>query len=263
MTGMIAAIEWGKLMKLPLTWALIAGALALLLLIPDTGRRRRRLGIVVAAVAAACLLASFARLGALGPTLTFGSLAALTLGSACATISSRSAVYSAIWFAVSLLGTGGLLMLQDAQFLGIATIVVYAGAIVVTLLFVVMLAQPEGHDTYDRLSWGSLAKPAAVVTATIMLGLVLSAIGKTRDLPASSGKSPLVASAADAAKADTAKTASVKSAASDTQAADKAAGGESSDDKTGSDKSSGDKPSSDKQSGEKPATTKRASDKGP
>ena len=55
---------------------------------------------------------------------------------------------------MSLLGTAALFLLQGAQFLGIATVAVYAGAIVVTFLFVLMLAQPEGHAFYDRISWG-------------------------------------------------------------------------------------------------------------
>jgi NADH-quinone oxidoreductase subunit J len=37
-------------------------------------------------------------------------------------------------------------------------VAVYAGAIVVTLLFVLMLAQPEGHTHYDRISWGRTAQ---------------------------------------------------------------------------------------------------------
>ncbi len=54
----------------------------------------------------------------------------------------------------SLLGTAGLFLFQGAQFLSIATVAVYAGAIVVTFLFVLMLAQPEGHAFYDRIGWG-------------------------------------------------------------------------------------------------------------
>ena len=95
----------------------------------------------------------------------FWLLAVVTLGAAVATIASQSPVYSAIWFALSLLGTAGLFLFQGAQFLGVATIVVYAGAIVVTFLFVIMLAQPEGHSAYDRLSWGGLPKVLGVVTA--------------------------------------------------------------------------------------------------
>ena len=51
-------------------------------------------------------------------------------------------------------------MLQGAQFLAVATVVVYAGAILVTFLFVLMLAQPEGRTYYDRLSWEALVSSA-------------------------------------------------------------------------------------------------------
>ena len=66
-------------------------------------------------------------------------------------------MYCAIWFALTLVGTAGIFMLQGAQFLGVATIVVYAGAILVTFLFVLMLAQPGGDAFYDRVSWEAIA----------------------------------------------------------------------------------------------------------
>jgi NADH-quinone oxidoreductase subunit J len=59
------------------------------------------------------------------------------------------------------------MVLNGAQFVGVATIAVYAGAIVVTFLFVLMLAQPEGHSFYDRVSWG--ATPAGVGIVAGML----------------------------------------------------------------------------------------------
>ena len=55
--------------------------------------------------------------------------------------------------------------------------VVYAGAILVTFLFVLMLANPKGHAYYDRLSWEPwLAAPAAAVV------LVVLSISVTRGL---------------------------------------------------------------------------------
>ena len=92
-----------------------------------------------------------------------------------------SPVYSAIWFALSLLGTAGLFLFQGAQFLGVATIVVYAGAILVTFLFVIMLAQPEGHASYDRLSWGGLPKVLGVVTAALLVGILTFMLGRLKD----------------------------------------------------------------------------------
>ena len=102
-----------------------------------------------------------------------------------ATVSMKSAVYAAIWFALSLLGTAGLFFFQGAQFLAIATIVVYAGAIVVTFLFVIMLAQPDGQASYDRVSWAHSSKTASVITAALLVALLTVTVrqAKPESLP--------------------------------------------------------------------------------
>ena len=110
------------------------------------------------------------RFGSVGQSIGFWILAGLTLAASAATITSASPVYSAIWFAISLLGMGGLFLVQGAQFLGVATVAVYAGAIVVTFLFVLMLAQPEGQAPYDRISWGKLPMTLAVVSGATVIG---------------------------------------------------------------------------------------------
>lgn len=80
----------------------------------------------------------------------FYLFAAGALGCGVMTVTSRNPVYSALWFAGVVISTAGLFLLIDAQFLAAGTIIVYAGAIVVTFLFVIMLAQMEGKAVYDR-----------------------------------------------------------------------------------------------------------------
>ena len=99
---------------------------------------------------------------------TFHLLAAVSLAAAIMMITSRNPVYSALWFALVLLGNSGLFLLQKAEFLSAATVIVYAGAIVVTFLFVIMLAQPAGTARYDRYS-----REPMLVMAT---GLVLVSV---------------------------------------------------------------------------------------
>lgn len=195
-----AAIPWNDLIGSPLAWGVVAGAISLLLLIPGSSQRARTPGLGFAAAALILLGLGMGRADSLGAQLSFWVLAALTVGSAGAAIAMRSAVYSAIWFAVSLLGTGGLFCLQNAQFLGVATVVVYAGAIVVTFLFVVMLAQPEGHDAYDRISWGPLAKPVIVGSAAVLLGLVLGTVGPALGVLGAKAKTTAKATVKTAAK---------------------------------------------------------------
>ncbi len=165
--------------EMPVTWGVVLGAVALMLIAPRSTPLYRALGGVLAAIAGGCLVASVMLTTHDNPShevlewLVFGLLAVTTVGSAVAMIGSRSAVYAAIWFALTLLGTGGLFLYQGAQFLGVATVVVYAGAIVVTFLFVIMLAQPDGHASYDRISWGWFAKPAAAIAGALVLGAVI------------------------------------------------------------------------------------------
>ncbi len=106
----------------------------------------------------------------------FYILAGITVGAAVATVTFRNPVYSAIWFALSLLGTAGLFLYDGAQFLGVATIVVYAGAILVTFLFVLMLAQPEGQAPYDRVSWAPLLSAASGALVVGLLTLVIAGV---------------------------------------------------------------------------------------
>jgi NADH-quinone oxidoreductase subunit J len=59
-------------------------------------------------------------------------------------------VYAALWFALVILSTCGLFLMEGAGFISAATIIVYAGAIIVTFLFVIMLARQTGSSLYDR-----------------------------------------------------------------------------------------------------------------
>jgi NADH-quinone oxidoreductase subunit J len=99
-------------------------------------------------------------------------LSVVTIFAALAMVTSRRPVYAAIWFALTLLGVGGLMFLAGAQFLGVATVAVYAGAIVVTFLFVLMLAQPSGDAFYDRMSWSVFRRWLASLAGMAMASLL-------------------------------------------------------------------------------------------
>lgn len=152
----------------------ILGGLALWLLLPRRGQRGRALGAVLGAVSLGLLASRLPELGDWLDVIVFWLLAAMTILSAAATVTFRNPVYCAIWFALTLLGTAALMFYQGAQFLGVATIVVYAGAILVMFLFVLMLANPKGTAYYDRLSWEAwLAAPAAAVMVAVLTMVVV------------------------------------------------------------------------------------------
>ncbi len=84
-------------------------------------------------------------------------------------ITAKNPVYAALWFALATLATCGLFLLQSAPFLAAATIIVYAGAVIVTFLFVIMLAQQSGAAGYDQKSGQSFM---ATISAFVLLGAV-------------------------------------------------------------------------------------------
>ncbi|MEO1990666.1 MAG: NADH-quinone oxidoreductase subunit J [Pirellulales bacterium] len=160
--------------------AVTASACSLWLLLPR-GRRShrerlaRRLGALVGTAALATFVLAGRRLGGLGNESVFLLVSLVAVISAAATIVSRSPVYAAIWFGLSLAGVAGILLVLGAQFLGVATIVVYAGAILVMFLFVLMLAQPSGMASYDRVSNEPLL---STITGAVLLGILSLSIGR-------------------------------------------------------------------------------------
>lgn len=149
--------------------ATFCGALGFWLMLPRAGVRGRLLGLLIALVALGLVGSQMPRLSSWASQSVFFVLAAITVIAAGATVTLRNPGYCAIWFALSLLGTAGLFLFQGAQFLGVATIVVYAGAILVTFLFVLMLAQTTGRAVYDRLSWEAML---SAITGSLMAGIL-------------------------------------------------------------------------------------------
>ena len=157
--------------------AVTAAASSLWLLLPRGAESRlaRWLGLALGAAALAGLVATGRRLGGLGEEAVFLAVSLVAVISGAATVVSRSPVYSAIWFALALAGVAGVLLVLGAQFLGVATIVVYAGAILVMFLFVLMLAQPSGMAPYDRVSNEPLL---SAVAGAVLLGLLSLFVGR-------------------------------------------------------------------------------------
>jgi len=108
-----------------LAGAVLATVASLWLLLPN-GRdttSARWLGASLGHAALAAFIATGRRLGGLGEEAVFLIVSLVAVISAAATIVSRSPVYAAIWFALSLAGVAGVLLVLGAEFLGVAPIV--------------------------------------------------------------------------------------------------------------------------------------------
>lgn len=162
-------------------------AIGLWLMLPRGLAWGRAFGTVLVASSLGLFASQTPSLGNLTSDIVFYMLSAVTVLAAVATVTFRNPVYSAIWFAISLLGTAALFLFDGAQFLGVATIVVYAGAILVTFLFVLMLAQPEGQTAYDRVSWAPLL---SALTGAALVGMLTVALVGVLQNPALAEPSP-------------------------------------------------------------------------
>jgi NADH-quinone oxidoreductase subunit J len=80
-------------------------------------------------------------------TVIFFIFAALALGSAIVVVAHKSPVYSTMSLVLTLVSVAVLFVLLGAPFLGALQILIYAGAIVVLFLFVIMLLNLQKEET--------------------------------------------------------------------------------------------------------------------
>jgi NADH-quinone oxidoreductase subunit J len=113
----------------------------------------------------------------------FWVFAALAVGAAIAVITLRNIVHGALMLVLNLLAIAGMYLTLESSFLGIIQVLVYAGAIMVLFLFVIMLL---GIDRDDLLAETRVVtRVAAVLGGTVLAGALLFAVVGTYTAPAS------------------------------------------------------------------------------
>jgi NADH-quinone oxidoreductase subunit J len=140
------------LIAILLTILLTLGGVGLYLAMPGGRLNIGRAALVVLAGAAATLIAVVWAwtVGGAG-RVWFAAAALIGLWAAVRVVTHRKPVYSALYFILVVLSVTGMLVLMQAEFLAAAVVIIYAGAILVTYVFVIMLAQQEGGPArYDR-----------------------------------------------------------------------------------------------------------------
>jgi len=103
--------------------------------------------------------------------VVFWVLAPLAVLGALGMVLSRKAVHSVIWMALSMIMLAFLYINQQAPFLGVVQIVVYAGAVIMLFLFVVMLVGVDASDSHVETIRG---QRVGAVLAALGLALLLA-----------------------------------------------------------------------------------------
>ena len=99
--------------------------------------------------------------------IIFSVLAALVVGSALGVITARNPVHAVLFLVLAFVGSAGLWLLLEAEFLGIVLVLVYVGAVMVLFLFVVMMLDVNVASLRSGLARYA---PIGALVAIIMAG---------------------------------------------------------------------------------------------
>ena len=120
--------------------------------------------------------------------LLFALLALVALLGAVGVIISRNAVHSALFLLINFASFAVMYIMLGAQFLGVVQVTVYAGAIVVLFLFVVMLI--GGNIGPERSGSRRYARWIGLVLAALLLLVLVVGLAQTTALDAPAAGAP-------------------------------------------------------------------------
>ena len=107
--------------------------------------------------------------------ILFVVLSVMSIISAMLVITSKNPVFSVLWLIVTFFTISGHYILLNAQFLAVVNIIVYAGAIMVLFLFVIMLMNLSKETEPQKSKWLKMA--GAVAGGCLLLVLVAALRG--------------------------------------------------------------------------------------
>jgi len=109
------------------------------------------------------------------PNYFFYPFAILALGASARMITHPRPVYSALYFILTIIASCGMYLLLSAEFMAFALVIIYAGAILITYLFVIMLATQAPSSAAEAFIDETDAVAREPVLASV-IGFVLLAI---------------------------------------------------------------------------------------
>jgi NADH-quinone oxidoreductase subunit J len=111
--------------------------------------------------------------------LYFWSFAVIAILGALRVVTHARPVYAALYFVLTVFATAGLFILLWAEFMAAALVLIYAGAILVTYVFVIMLAASSARVGVDKLGEYDAVSREPLVAAAVgfaLMGVLLFVI---------------------------------------------------------------------------------------
>lgn len=123
-----------------------------------------------------------------GLTIAFWVLAALTLVAAGGVMLSRNLLHAVLFLILTFVGVAGFYLLLSAEFIAMAQVLIYVGAIAVLVLFAVLLTPRAGRDNSETkmlLPGGLLALSLAAVFVFVINDAKWTTVGTVPQLSTS------------------------------------------------------------------------------
>ena len=108
-------------------------------------------------------------------TFVFYAFAAILVFAGLRVITTRNPVHAALWLVLSFFSAAGVWLLLQAEFLAIALVLVYVGAVMVLFLFVVMMLDVNFDKMRERFK--SYIPVAATVGILVLIEMALVLLG--------------------------------------------------------------------------------------
>jgi len=105
--------------------------------------------------------------------ILFWLFSALMLGFACAVVFNRNPVASALSLVVSFIGLAALFVLLNAYFLAVIQVLVYAGAVMVLFLFIIMLLDLRAEE---RRKFNTVVVAGGMIVAAMFVAELYAVI---------------------------------------------------------------------------------------
>jgi NADH-quinone oxidoreductase subunit J len=110
-----------------------------------------------------------------GTVIAFWVLAGLTVGSALGVVVVRNLIHAVVFLVISFMGLAGLYVTLSADFIAIAQILIYVGAISILFLFAILLTPRGRRDNAE----GLLRLPALALC--LLVGAMLTYVALDTD----------------------------------------------------------------------------------
>jgi len=136
---------------------LVIGAVGVCVALPRRGLNPQAIGGLVAGAAGGLVILlltiTAVQAGEGLPNPYFYIFSVIALAASLRVVTHPKPVYAALYFILTILSSAGLYLILSAEFMAFALVIVYAGAILITYLFVIMLAtQAPVEEEVERLA---------------------------------------------------------------------------------------------------------------